>query len=134
MARYFTTVFLIVFSIIGLSSLVYSAPADSTKRQVGVPGGYFPVDVNSPDVKKMAHFATKAIQEKRNVGPIRLARINAASIQIVAGKKYKFSLELITRWRTISCEAIVFVPLKSSSMSNPSPSLSSSSCTPRKGR
>lgn len=103
MEKYLIPVLLIVFSIIGSSFQVNNVEFENTQ-----PGGWTQVNINNTDVKKIASFATKTIEAKRNVGPIKLIKINKASEQIVAGKNYKLTLELATKWRTIICEVLVF--------------------------
>ena len=71
-------------------------------------GGYKTIDVNDAVVKEMAEFATSAIPEKNNSGPVTLIRIIKAKSQFVAGINFKMKLELGGAQGTIQCDVIVF--------------------------
>lgn len=73
-----------------------------------VSGGYKTIDVNDATVKEMAEFATSAIPEKINSGPVTLIKIIKAKSQFVAGINFKLTLELDGVQGAIQCDVIVF--------------------------
>ncbi|EFX90106.1 hypothetical protein DAPPUDRAFT_299927 [Daphnia pulex] len=73
-----------------------------------VSGGYKTIDVNDATVKEMAEFATSAIPEKMNSGPVTLIKIIKAKSQFVAGINFKLTLELEGVQGAIQCDVIVF--------------------------
>ncbi len=73
-----------------------------------VSGGYKTIDVNDATVKEMAEFATSAIPEKMNSGPVTLIKIIKAKSQFVAGINFKLTLELDGVQGAIQCDVIVF--------------------------
>jgi hypothetical protein len=73
-----------------------------------VSGGYKTIDVNDATVKEMAEFATSAMPEKMNSGPVTLIKIIKAKSQFVAGINFKLTLELDGVQGAIQCDVIVF--------------------------
>jgi hypothetical protein len=70
--------------------------------------------VDDPNVKEIADFATSAISESSNSGPLSLIKIVKAESQVVAGRNYKLILELssvvdgASETEETLCEVIVF--------------------------
>jgi hypothetical protein len=79
-----------------------------TDEDDDVSGGYKTIDVNDATVKEMAEFATSAIPEKMNSGPVTLIKIIKAKSQFVAGINFKLTLELDGVQGAIQCDVIVF--------------------------
>jgi hypothetical protein len=75
-------------------------------------GGFSPIDVDDPEVKEIAIFASSTIASKKiNKGPTKLIKIIKAESQNVAGTNYKLTLELnqpLNIDPSIVCDVIVF--------------------------
>lgn len=81
------------------------------KRQTGfggLAGGFSPIAVDDPTVKQMADFATTAVAAKSNSGSLKLVKIVSAETQVVAGKNYKMTLQLVDGANSQSCQVVVF--------------------------
>lgn len=115
------TLFLLV--ILTLTLIESAVSVSLTKRHIpgrvpGRPrkivGGFSPIDVDDPNVKEIADFATSAISESSNSGPLSLIKIVKAESQVVAGRNYKLILELssvvdgASETEETLCEVIVF--------------------------
>ena len=99
-------------------------------QELPIEGDFTTLKVDSVEAKTMADFATTAIMENTNSGPVRLTKIVQAKFQQVAGKNYELILELATvggESAPILCEAVVF-----DQSSTNTRKLSQSKCAPIK--
>lgn len=92
---------------------VVSAPLqiDQHQEKGKLIAGFSLANINDNDVKVIADFATTAIAENTNSGPVKLVELVKAETQVVDGINYKLSLELVstgTDSKSLLCEAIVF--------------------------
>lgn len=97
------------FLVLIVSTLTIDGAAIS-KRQIGFVGGFSPASVEDAEVKEMADFATTAISDNSNSGPVKLIRIVKAETQVVAGMNYKLNLELSSEINAspLPCEVVIF--------------------------
>lgn len=73
-------------------------------------GEFSPIDVNDPEVKEIADFATTAISASSTAGPFRLIRIVKAASQVGIGAvNFKLTLEVDgADEKHMRCEVVVF--------------------------
>lgn len=72
------------------------------------PGKYKTEDPNDASVQEMAQFATSAISQSSNAGPLSLLQVIKASTQVVSGVNYKLTIQLSAGDGTQTCEVVVF--------------------------
>jgi hypothetical protein len=94
------------------SAILSKRHIPSVSRPIG--GGFYPTDVENPEVKEMAIFASKVLESKRNSGPTKVTKIVTAESQAVAGTNYKLTLEIsqpiavVETERFLLCKVVVF--------------------------
>ena len=106
----------LIDSAVSVSLSKRHVPGRPRKTDGGLDGGFSLIDVNDPNVKEIADFATTAISESSNSGPLSLIKIVKAESQVVAGRNYKLILELnsvflaggVNETEETLCEVIVF--------------------------
>ena len=113
------TAILFLLVLLTLTFIESAVSVSLTKRHIPgrsrkIAGGFSPIDVDDPDVKEIADFATSAISESSNSGPLSLIKIVKAESQVVAGRNYKLILELsnvvggVSEAEETLCEVVVF--------------------------
>ena len=80
---------------------------NTTTPQFHISGRYITADVNDPQVKEMADFATTTISQSSN-GKLRLIRIIEVETQVVAGINFRMKIELQGELDSQICTATVF--------------------------
>ncbi len=71
-------------------------------------GAYQEADPENEVIQTMAQFATEAISESSNSGPISLLKVIKAATQVVSGVNYKLTIQLSGAETTQTCEVVVY--------------------------
>lgn len=87
-----------------------SMPAQETQN-ASIPGAYNSIEVSDPSVQKAATFAVSQMQQGN------LVKVDAAQMQVVAGKNYRLQLILEQSGVQYKYSVVVFEPLPNSGQS-----------------
>ncbi|XP_046554411.1 multicystatin-like [Haliotis rubra] len=90
-----------------MTQMTHHSCVDAKRRDIGMPGGLFKADVNSPDVKSMTNFALgelNRLQGSQNS----IVEIISAKTQVVAGINYFLKIRVSDGSQTQICDVTIW--------------------------